>query len=600
MGEESKPKHQHQDKHKHKLKPKSKPDSRAELKIEFPTLNELFAASVERFRERPALRLAPPGQRALEAYRTTTYGELGEWAARSSGALKELGLGRGDRLVILAKPRLEWQTALWGALRLGAIVVPIDTELTSAEVGRILAEVEPKLAVVAGDHLELFEEARAQAQSQSQSQAQSQSDLQVIAMDEAPGYPWWWELVRGSEPHPPEAVGPDDLALIVYTSGTTGRAKGVMLSHYNLASNVQAFLQRLEVTPEDVALSIIPWHHIFGFTATILGPLGSGALLIYTDDYKSIPQLMLRNGVTILVGVPKLFNAMYARIEERLTQGGLISRLAFRLFPRLAGRKLREHLTGERFRFFISGGAPLDPRTIRGLRRLGLGVIEGYGLTETSPVLTFSTPFNDKPGSVGPPIPGVELRIHQPDEEGVGEVIVRGPNVMRGYYKRPELTREVIDEEGWLHTGDLGILDEDGWLYLRGRRKNVIVLESGKNVYPEEVEFELARSPYIEEILVKRGYRRGREVVQALIYPNWELLRGEGLTDPGEVKELIWREVSARCRRLAPYKRIRSREDLELLAEPFEKTSSQDIKRYLYLGLELEVEEGPQRRPRTG
>jgi len=411
------------------------------MEFEFSTLNELFTASVERYHDNVALKLATPGKRHI--YHETTYGELGELAAGFSGALSELGVGRGDRVAILAKPRLEWQIALWGTLYLGAIVVPVDADLTPPEIGRILKESEAKALVAAGERLGKLKELPATLE-------------QRISMDRIEGFPNLWELLEGKESPPAAPARPEDLALIVYTSGTTGDAKGVMLSHGNLTSNVQAFLSRLEVSSEDVALSIIPWHHIFGFTATILGPLTEGATLIYTDDYKSIPQLMLRNEVTILIGVPKLFNAMFQKIEERLTQGGLKERLVYHLLPRLVGRKLRENLTGRRFRFFVSGGAPLDPRTTRGLRRLGLGVIEGYGLTETAPVLTFSTPFNRKAGSVGPPLPGVELKILNPNEEGLGEVVVRGPNVMQGYYKNPERTREVLDEEGWFHTGDLG------------------------------------------------------------------------------------------------------------------------------------------------
>jgi len=547
---------------------------------EFSTLNELFSLAIERYRRLIALKLAKPKAEDEEppkhAYHETSYGELGELAERFSGALAELGLEKGDRVAILAKPCLEWQVALWGALRLGAIVVPIDTELTPPEIERILRESGAK-ALIAGGGGRLLDKDKIE-------RAVAGHEIK-IAHSIRMGEPFW-KLLEGKEPAPPPPaeVHPEDLALIVYTSGTTGNAKGVMLSHHNLASNVRAFLPRLDVSSKDVILSIIPWHHIFGFTATILAPLAVGATLIYTDDYKSIPRMMLQNGVTILVGVPKLFHAMFQRIEERLAHGGLKARLVYRFFPRLAGRVLRKRLTGKAFRFIISGGAPLDPRVIRGFRRLGLGVIEGYGLSETSPVLTFSTPFNRKAGSVGPPVPGVEIKILDPDDQGIGEVLVRGPNVMQGYYKNPTRTEEVLDPEGWFHTGDLGRLDRDGWLYLHGRRKNVIVLESGKNVYPEEVEFELGKIPYIQEVLVKRGFRGGKEVVQALIYPDWERLGERGLSeaDVEGVKELIWEEIALRQRELAPYKRIKSREDLIILSEPFEKTSKQDIKRYLY------------------
>lgn len=529
---------------------------------EFATLNELFAASVEGYRDLVALKLAGP--KGEGAYRETTYGELGRLAERFSGALAGLGITKGSRMAVLAKPRLEWQVALWGALRLGAVIIPIDTELTPPEVERILQESEAKVLVAAERLL---------------AGIKRDGVKHLIPMGEP-----FWKLVAKSEPAPATAVRPEELALIIYTSGTTGNAKGVMLSHGNLTANVQAFLQRLDVTSKDVVLSIIPWHHIFGFTTSILAPLWEGATLIYTDDYKGIPQLMLDNRVTIVIGVPKLYHAMFEKIEQRLTRGGLKARLVYRLLPQLAGKKLRENLTGEAFRFFVSGGAPLDPRAIRGFRRLGFGVIEGYGLSETSPVLTFSTPFNRKAGSVGPAVTGVEIKILNPDGQGVGEVVVRGPNVMQGYYNNPKRTAEVLDSAGWFHTGDLGRLDRDGWLYLHGRRKNVIVLETGKNVYPEEVEFALGQIPYVKEILVKRGLRQGKEVVQALIYPNWDSLKERGLTDPEKVRESIWQEVSLRCHNLAHYKRIKSREDLIILSEPFEKTTKQDIKRYLYQG----------------
>jgi long-chain acyl-CoA synthetase len=216
---------------------------------------------------------------------------------------------------------------------------------------------------------------------------------------------------------------------------------------------------------------------------------------------------------------------------------------------------------------------------MRGFRRLGIGMIEGYGLTETSPALAFSTPFNDKIGSVGPAIPGVEIRIDNPNEEGIGEIVVRGPNVMKGYYKNPEATRAVLDPDGWLHTGDLGYLDEDGWLYIKGRKKNVIVLEGGKNVYPEELEFELKQIPLIEEIMIKGGKRKGVEVIKAFVYPKPELLQKHSLE---ELKRMIWEAIKEKSKEFAPYKRIHSQHDLIILDKPFEKSSKLDIKRYLY------------------
>jgi len=200
-------------------------------------------------------------------------------------------------------------------------------------------------------------------------------------------------------------------------------------------------------------------------------------------------------------------------------------------------------------------------------------------MTETSPVLTASTAFNQKYGSVGPAIPTLELKIADPDAEGIGEVVVRGPNVMKGYFKNEARTRETIDEDGWLHTGDLGTLDAEGWLYLKGRKKNVIVLENGKNVYPEEIEFELAKIPQIAEVMVCGGKRKGVEVVKVLVYPNYEKLDTKS---PERIKVMIWEEVKERSQNLAHFKRPKSEHDVIIVDKPFEKTSTLDIKRYLY------------------
>jgi len=246
------------------------------------------------------------------------------------------------------------------------------------------------------------------------------------------------------------------------------------------------------------------------------------------------------------------------------------------------GRKIKDSLTDGRLRFFISGSAPLDPKVALGFRRLGIGLLEGYGLTETSPVVCFCDPFSRKAGSVGAPIPGAEAKLIDVREDGVGELLIRGPIVMQGYYENHGATQEVIDDEGWFHTGDLAVIDSDGEIYLKGRAKHVIVLESGKNVYPEEVEWELSRIPYIEEVLVRGGKLNGQEVVQAVIYPNEEALEKDGHADAP--LQAIWDAIKIRQGRLAPHKRIRRKEDVILVDEPFPKTSTMDIKRHLYKG----------------
>ena len=355
-----------------------------------------------------------------------------------------------------------------------------------------------------------------------------------------------------------------------------------MLSHRNITSNIQGVLEVVHIGPEDKIVTIVPWYHIYGLTFTLLAPLWSGATVSYTDDYRNLIEVARRCQVTILIGVPKLYHALWRRMQENF-QASFVRRLLFRVAPKLLGKLVKKKLLTPGFRFFVSGGAALATEVGVGLRRLGLGMIEGYGLTETSPVLSFSEPFTKRAGTVGRPLKGVEIRIENPDADGYGEVLARGPNVMLGYYKNPQRTREVLTEDGWFRTGDLGRLDRAGYLYLAGRKKNVIVLESGKNVYPEEVEWELSQIPEVEEVLVYEKERGGTPVVAALVYPNWEELRRQGIEDEEAARDFLWERIKEAQKNLATFKRIKSKDDLGLVKEPFEKSTKQEIKRHLYV-----------------
>jgi len=525
------------------------------------TIPQFFAETAGRYPRKPAIKI--PYERG---YDEISYRELAERSARLAAALARRGISKGEKVVLFSRPKVEWAIALLGTLKAGAAAVPLDHQLRAREAGRIIAQSDATVIFAANERLKAVRD----------------RGPQVICLDQGAEDVLTIERLLQEGGEPPPGPEPDDLAVIAFTSGTTGDAKGVMLTHRNFASDVAACLARMPVGPDDVLLSIAPWYHSYGLTAGLFVPFWTGATTVYTDNYRELPRLMKEIHVSILIGVPKLYHLMFERVREGIEKS-LLGRLAFRLAPRLAGRQVKRVLASPRLRFFVSGGAPLAPQVARGFRRLGIGIIEGYGLTEAGPVLAFSYPFDRKAGTVGPILPGMEVRILDPNEEGVGEILVRGPNVMQGYYKNPARTAEVLDDEGWLHTGDLGMLDEQGYIYIKGRRKNVIVLESGKNVYPEEIEWELAHIPYIEEVLVKRGKRQGKEVVQAYIYPNWERL---GTEDPEAARELIWEEVRRVSRGLAPYKRIKGKEDLILVEEPFAKTSTQDIKRYLYQEVE--------------
>jgi long-chain acyl-CoA synthetase len=541
----------------------------------FPTISELLDDAVSAHQDRIALRMPIPKERKRGRgvqliLNEISYSRLGEMIGRFAAALSELGVSPGDRVALISRPRAAWATSFFAILRCGAVVVPLDPELQKAEIERILTEAEVKGVVVSGgktdDALAL--------------KSGVLSDGFIVSMDREKREDVLFldALLLGKKPLPRVDVEPDSLAILMYTSGTTGNAKGAMLTHANIASNALTAVQAVSLSPKDNFLSIVPWNHIYGLTITLVAPLITGGTTTYTPVDRNLTQVMRKARPTILLGVPKLYNILHARVRDSIQQSP-IKRMIYRSSPTLMGNLVKHKLFGRQFRFFTSGGAPLSPEAARGFRRMGLGIMEGYGLTETAPLLTLCEAFAEEPGMAA--IEGVELRIAEPNNEGIGEVLARGPNIMAGYYKNPQATDEVIDKDGWFHTGDLGSY-ENGRLILSGRAKNVIVLETGKNVYPEEIEWELVTIPGIEEVMVYEGERQGAPTVSAQVYPNWDTLRGMGIESEEAALDHLWEAIKERSENLAVFKRIKYKDSVTLVDQPFEKSAKLDIKRHLH------------------
>lgn len=536
----------------------------------YPTIAAFLARAVRTYGERIAFRL-PQSKEGRLLIRETSYGELWELAGRLATWLYARGIREGDRVAIVSKPSLGWAVAFVATQRLGAVAVPLDTGLQVPEVRRILQEAEVSVLFCSPERYGELAPLR-----------QPLSALkEVVALDEAVGALSLWEILPAETSYKEAQLDPEDLAVLMYTSGTTGDFKGVMLCHRNITSNIEGILKVIRVGPEDLVLTIVPWYHIYGLTTSFLAPLWVGASVTYTDDYRNLIPIGQKIGVTIIIAVPKLYHALWRRLWENI-HGSVAKRVLYRFMPWILGKLIRKKLLGEGFKFFVSGGAPLHPEVAGALRRLGIGMMEGYGLTETAPVLCVSEEFAP-PGTVGCPLPGVQVKIDRPDAEGVGEVFVRGPNVMLGYCNNPKRTREVFTEDGWFRTGDLGKLDEQGRLYLAGRKKNMIMLESGKKVYPEEVEWEFSRVLEVAEVLVYEDTSRGQPMVAAMVYPNWEVLRQQGITDPGQAHGFLWEKIKEAQQNLASFKRLRDKDCLILVEEPFKKSTKQEIKRHLYV-----------------
>ena len=388
-------------------------------------------------------------------------------------------------------------------------------------------------------------------------------------------------LGRDATPYP-SPRGAADTAVILYTSGTTGRSKGAMLSHSNIVSNMQGAASHFSLDDTMHTLSFLPINHVFEQVVGVLLPLSVGGKVSFAESLKKLGENLAEVQPTFLLGVP----AVYQMILERIRKKVAAKKLTRVLFsnpltrPLVTSRVKRAFGSGT---IFISGGAALDPAIATGLSSFGIPVYQGYGITETSPVISSEQPQRSRLGTVGRTLPGIQVRIDAPNEDRVGEILVSGPNVMQGYYNNPQATSEVL-QDGWYRTGDLGRVDLDGFLSICGRVKNLIVTPNGKNVYPEEVENELLKSPYIAEVMVY-GHRVGSlaEEVHAVIYPNQEELenlagkRGTGALSVAELEQVIREEVLAIGKSLADYKRVKR---FTIREDEFPKTTTRKIKRF--------------------
>lgn len=377
---------------------------------------------------------------------------------------------------------------------------------------------------------------------------------------------------------------PDDVASLIYTSGTTGHPKGALLTHANFCADAEGALAIISsVGAQDRFLVVLPLFHSFSFTANLIVPLRIAACMQLATSLRALGEDLRAFSPTVLMAVPLLVEKIHARIEEELRTSRLARLLSALGLRRLLARGIIRGLGG-RLRLIVTGGAPCSRELLAGMRRLRLPVIEGYGLTEASPVVSLSRLDDARPGTIGYALPNIEVRIADPDAQGVGELQVRGPVVMRGYHNAPEATAEAFDGD-WLRTGDLASMDADGYITIRGRRKSLIVNREGKNIYPEEVEECIARDPLILDVVVI-GYRDAGdhgEKVGAIVTPDLEAFAAGRAVPPlwDEVERGVRQAVQSRCRDLADYKHPRK---VEVRREPLERTSSQKVRRHLYQG----------------
>ena len=572
------------------------------------TLITMLEHSIQHYGSKPALAHKPKGG----TYQDISYTELGESVDAFSKGLSALGVQKDDRVALLSENRPEWAITDFGSLKAGAVTVPMFSTLTAAQVGYILKDSGSKIICVStGRQLEKVITIRDEVPTLEQ----------IIVFDPIEGEPpagvIQFEAVCELEGQETDtAASEDDTATIIYTSGTTGDPKGVMLTHANFIFNLEACRSLIEVRDADVLLSFLPLSHVFERLGGHYVPLFSGAKVAYAESTFTVAQNMREIAPTVMLSVPRLYETMHDRILRAVQEGSPIKQKIFhwgvsvgskvssaiqkgqkpsailRLQQNIADKLVFAKLkaaTGGRLRFFVSGGAALPQSIAEFFHAAGILILEGYGLTETSPVISMNHPAQWKFGTVGVPVPGIEVHIAED-----GEILTRGPHVMKGYFNNASATAEVIDGEGWFYTGDIGLIDEDGFVRITDRKKNIIVLSNGKNVAPQPIESELVQSPFIDQILLVGNERKN---LAALIVPNFDALkawatennvetgRTDGETPPlhetREVQQLIQGEIRSRLTDFSDFEQVRrfTLLDKEFSQEADEMTPTLKLKR---------------------
>lgn len=521
-----------------------------------------------------------------------TYGQLKENILKFGQALQTLGLKERTHIALIGENRVQWSISYLTLMSFNYVIVPIDKNLPESEILNILHESDAEAIIFSDTYSNIM----------SENKAVLKALKCFISMDkpsEEDDFLFMKNLVDKENVEDTTIlpkINPDDMAEIIFTSGSLGRAKGVMLSQKNLATNLMDMVSMLMMYPTDRFLSVLPIHHTYECTCGMLCPMYAGSSIHYSRSLKTVAEDMQKVKATVVLGVPLLFDKMYKKVMKAINDDKKKSFLVPKLikitnFTKKIGvkdlkktifKELQQRFGGE-IRLFVVGGAAADPIVAEGLQGFGFSFLQGYGLTETSPILTVNQVDNFKNDAAGIALPNVTLKIVNPDENGIGEIYGKGDSVMLGYYKNKEQTEATFDQ-GWFKTGDLGFIDKDNFLHIAGRKKNVIISKSGKNVFPEEVEDQLNHSPYIQECVVY-GEENDKQdeiiAVQLVVDTEAFLLLAQEKDikiNDDLIHDTISSEVNRINKKLASYKRIVR---FHVRETEFEKTTTQKVKRYL-------------------
>ncbi len=553
------------------------------VKGQWPTVPELFLMSESKYANNTAFSVFE-----LDKKKTISYKEAKEYIFNIASYLRDKGIKKGDKVALNGKNSQEWALSYFGILTAGAVVVPIDNQLKIERVMMLSEFADVKFVI---------------------------ADFDVLEKMKNRANDWYGKLLgfgllKGNSPDYVKVtamksenpltdrveVNDTDIAAILFTSGTTGNEKGAMLTHANLVSNVYQAANGMGVDEHDVLYALLPLHHSYCCTAVLLETIRHGAECLFGHGIvvsKMIADMKMGK-VTVFMGIPLLYNKVIAGIFAKVKQKGAFTYGLIRTLMAINGffktkfgkaplrgffnKKILSQVGLDHSKLLICGAGPLSPTVFKQYQQMGLDFLQGYGLTETSPIVTLNPPEHFKVDSIGRILPFIDMKIADKDSEGVGEIRVKGPNVCLGYYKDEENTKELFDNDGYLRTGDLGYVDNENYVYLKGRKKNIIVTEGGKNVFPEEIEDMFQLYAEVEQILI-RGFQQKKDVpcecIEAVIYPSKEFYKDKNMSQE-DIKKDIERIISLVNKELVGYKKI---EKLTIVDEPMEMTTTKKIKR---------------------
>lgn len=557
---------------------------------EIETLRDLIRRGAAEYKEKPAflVKMEKGGK-----YYEIPYNKVQKDMNALGTKLIDLGLF-DEKIAIIGENSYEWILAYFAIVNGVGTAVPLDKELNREEIANLVKTAGCKGILYSSSYAKKIEDLDIPIKLKFELYRNEDVPFDETDMDSLL-YEGRKLLSRGDRRFLDAAIDPEAVRVMLFTSGTTGTPKAVMLCHRNLTSNIMNISKIVQIRPDDRTLSILPIHHTFESTVDIMTVLYQGGSVAFFEGLKYVTKNMMEAQASILVGVPLIFESIYSKLwkqaEKSRKTKALKAAVVVNRSLQKAGIDKRQKLFraiynnfGGRLRLIITGAAGIDPRVLRGFHDLGLEVAQGYGLTETAPIIA-GTPDGEekyrKTGSVGKVIPQGEVRIAEPDEEGIGEILYKGPNTMLGYYNMPEQTAEVLDEDGWFHTGDLGFMDPAGWLYITGRKKNVIVTKTGKNIYPEELEQMVNKLRFVNECMVYglESMETGDGTIVAVqVRPDYEAIK-ESFSremDKEDIYELIKKEIAENNQKMPNYKRIRH---IVIRDEEFVKTTTHKIKR---------------------